>query len=170
MPTDVESLPLPRALEADPRAAAVRAALAALARPLWEQGSLAVARAPLSVPLERALLGALRAGAAAQGLERAEAVLRDEQRGLDARVARGEAAGGARVSRLLVLADDGSRRFYRDAEGLLLRYGGRLLGLRVAAPGDELGRRVLGREALARALLVTDREAVTAALLALANP
>lgn len=164
---------LPRTLEADARAPAVRAALEASARPLWEQGTVAVAHVALGEPLERALGGAARSRSAVQGLESAEARLRDQQRGLDALRERpgGEAAaGGARVSRLLVLANDGSRRFYRDAEALLRRYEARLLGLRVEAAGDELGRRLMGREALVRALLVDDREAVTAVLLALASP
>ncbi len=163
---------LPRALEVDVRAPAVEAALAADARPLWPQGTVAVAHLPLTDVLARALTGAALRGAVEQGLEGIEGRLRSEQRGLDALRARpgAQAAGAPRVSRLLLLANDGSQRFYRDAEALLRRYEARLLGLRLDVPGEWLGLTALGRDALARALLVDDRDAVTALLLALAAP
>ncbi|HEU4408597.1 MAG TPA: hypothetical protein VFS43_25270 [Polyangiaceae bacterium] len=162
---------LPRALEADPRAPAVTAALEASARPLWAQGTIAVAHLPLTEVLSRALAGSGRRGALAQGLETIETRLANEQRGLDALQAKpGAQPGAPRISRLLVLANDGSQRFYRDAESLLRRYEARLLGLRLDVGGDDLGAAALGRNALARALLIDDREAVTAVLLALAAP
>ncbi|HEU4536487.1 MAG TPA: hypothetical protein VFS00_20320 [Polyangiaceae bacterium] len=163
---------LPRALETDPRAPAVEAALAADARPLWERGVVRVAHRPLTESLRRALAGAALRDALEQGLEGIEARLQSEQRGLDALRAKPGAPppGAPRVSRLLVLASDGSQRFYRDAEALLRRYEARLLGLRLDAPGDALGPAVLGREALARALLIADRDAVGAVLLALVPP
>lgn len=163
---------LPRSLEIDPRAAFVEAALEAAAHPLWPQGTVRVAHLPLSPLLERALAGASLRGSVAQGLESIESRLQSEQRGLDALQSKPNAPppGAPRISRLLVLANDGSQRFYRDAEALLRRYEARLLGLHLDVAGDALGRAALGRDALARALLIDDREAVTAVLLALAAP
>jgi hypothetical protein len=163
---------LPRALEIDPRAPAVEAALASDLRPLWERGTVQVAHVSLTESLRRALTGAGLRNALEQGLEGIEARLSSEQRGLDALWAKPGAPppGAPRVSRLLVLANDGSQRFYRDAEALLRRYEARLLGLHVDVPGDALGPAALGKEVLARALLIADRDAVSAVMLGLLPP
>ena len=75
---------------------------------------------------------------------------------------------GQRVSRLLVLADDGSERFHRRVESLLRRHAPRVLALRVSADQDALGRLLFGRDQVARLLLVEHKDAVSAVLVALA--
>jgi hypothetical protein len=147
---------MPRAIELDPRHEAIAAVLA--------RGPV-----PLDPPLLAALRAALDAHRLERGLEHIESVLANEQRGLEALRARTSDPPVDRTSRLLVVADDGSPRFYREVDRLLARHADRLLGMRVAAPTAAFARAIFGRELLVRAVLVTDREATTAVLFALAG-
>ncbi len=77
---------------------------------------------------------------------------------------------GVRVSRLLVLADDGAERFYRQVERLLRRYGSRVLAVRLEADADALGELLFGTNGRARLLMLNHKEAVSAFLLAMTDP
>ena len=119
--------------------------------------------------LESALKSAYSAGRIVRGLEGPARAPATEARGL-ARVDRKTGVDrGRRVSRLLVLADDGSERFYRTVESLLLRHVPRVLALRLAVDEETLGRLLFGRDEVARLLLVEHKDAVSAVLLALAS-
>ncbi|MBA2322190.1 MAG: hypothetical protein H0V89_13680 [Deltaproteobacteria bacterium] len=155
---------LPREIEANPRHAAIAAVLARDARALWSDGTLAVAHVPLDAPLEAALVAASNARQLQRGLERIEQVLEGEQRGLDALHEKQGTAPANRASRLLLAADEGSERFYRLVERLLLRHGDRLLGLRVEASPARLSQAIFGRDLLVKAVLVSDRDGVTSVL------
>jgi hypothetical protein len=162
-------LRLPRQIEGDPRAARVRDALSASARPLWARGTLAVATAPLDAALAAALARAHEGGRLRRGLEAIAQQLDAEAKGMaDADRASG-AARGARVSRLLLVSDDGAERFYRHVETLLRRHADRVLGVRLEAGAAELGALLFGPSALARVVLVEHKDAVAAVLLALAE-
>ena len=110
-------LPLPREIEGDPACAAIRARLADTGRLLWPRGEAVVSVLPLGTALADALRATWRDGRLVLGLEGATAALATEARGL--------AAGppGMRVSRLLLLSDDGAERLYRHAERLKARRG-----------------------------------------------
>ena len=165
----IDPLRLPRKVEAAPGAAQLVQQLAAHARPLWPGAELSVPHAELSAALEAALKSAFSAGRIVRGLESAERVLAGEDHGLK-RVDRttGVARGG-RISRLLVLADDGSERFYREVESLLLRHAPRVLALRLPADERALGQLLFGPDQRARLLMVEHKDAVSAVLLALAS-
>jgi len=75
-----------------------------------------------------------------------------------------------RVSRLLVMADDGAERFYRQVERLLLRHGPRVLAVRLEVDADTLGEMVFGPGRRARLLLLAHKEAVSGVLLSMADP
>lgn len=160
---------LPRAVEADPALAARVERVLAGGRPLWREGTIPVAHVPLDDALAAALRRARLAGELVRGLEGAEAALAAEERGLRL-AARADAPRGARVSRLLLLADDGAERFYRQAESLLRRHAPRLLAVRLAADAAALGGLLFGPGRTARAVLLERKEAVAAALAALAGP
>jgi hypothetical protein len=161
-------LKLPKDVVADPRHDAVVDLLTTRAGLLWERGQNQVATLPLTDLLAATLRGALAAGHACQGLEQIEEKLLAEQRGLDALALKTpESPQNARASRLLFLADDGSTRFYRDADALLLRHAQRLLGCRLALPGEALGLALTGSPKLIRSVLVIDKKACARALLAL---
>jgi hypothetical protein len=167
-----DALRLPRQVVADPRGEALREGLLASRRMLWSGGSIAAPAAHLTPELVRALRSARSAGRLTRGLEQAAKSLTGEDKGLrlvDQRAAgEGAAARGERVSRLLLLSNDGAERFYRQIESLVRTSGPRLLALQLDVSADDLGRAVLGGDASARLLLVSHREAVAKALLSLA--
>jgi hypothetical protein len=164
----MEALRLPRKVEDDPAAAHLASELTARALPLWPRGELRVARADLSPALEAALTSAFSAGRIVRGLEDTTRALAAEARGLANVDQRTGAARGARVSRLLVLADDGSERFYRSVESLLRRHSPRVLALRLSADEEALGQLLFGPGRVARLLMVERKDAVSQVLLALA--
>jgi hypothetical protein len=156
-------LRLPRQVESDPRAAAVLAALDAGATRLWSGGQVRAVRSALTPALVTALRAAGRAGQVRRGLEGAEARLANERAGLGP-------DPQPRVSRLLVCSNDGAERFYRTVERLVRTHAPRVLALVVDADAATLGDACFGAGANARALLVEHRDAVAAALFALATP
>jgi hypothetical protein len=164
-----EALRLPRAVEAESGAADLVTELAARARPLWAGGELRVAQAEIEPVLEAALKSAFSAGRIVRGLADAERVLAAEEQGLQHVDRKTGVDRGKRVSRLLVLADDGAERFYRNVESLLRRHAPRVLALRVSADERALGRLLFGPDQVARLLLVEHKDAVSAVLLALAS-
>jgi hypothetical protein len=96
-------------------------------------------------------------------------VLAGEQRGLERVDRETGVVRGGRISRLLVLADDGSERFYRSVDFLLRRHAPRVLALRLDVSEARLGSLLFGPEEVARLLLIQHKEAVTGVLLALAS-
>jgi len=164
----MDGIRLPRTVEAEADAASLAAELATRSQLLWAGGALGVPRAELSPALESALASAYAAGRVVRGLEGAERALAAEERGLRNVDRKTGVERGVRVSRLLVLSDDGSERFYRDVESLLRHQGPRVLALRLAADEATLGRLVFGADQVARLLLVEHKQAVSAVLLALA--
>ena len=165
----MEPLRLPKLVEADPDAAQLEIDLAACSRPLWAGGELSVPRAELGSELRAALRSAYSAGRIVRGLEGAERVLAGEARGLSRVDRKTGVERGGRVSRLLVLADDGSERFYRDVESLLRLHTPRVLAMRLSADEHDLGELLFGPNRVARLLLVEHKDAVSATLLALAK-
>lgn len=155
-------LKLPREIEATPEQNdAISKVLAESEGPLWEGGRLRVARLPLSPTIEDALLQALNFRKLERGLEQAEKILGAEQKGLLAVQAKQGAAPAQRVSRLLVIARDGAERFNRACESLLARHSDRVLGMLVDVDSERLGLALFGPGKAVKALLVTDRDAVT---------
>jgi len=159
---------LPKDLVDDPRHDAVSALLESDAAPLWEGGRTPVATVPLTASLVLVLRHSLHVGLASQGLELVTEKLAAEQLGLDA-VNQKSPSGpsAARASRLLFVANDGSKRFYRDCDGLLSRYDRRLLACRIDLTGAAFGEALFNSPKLVRTLLVTDKKTVSRALLAL---
>lgn len=102
-----------------------------------------------------------------RSLEGAERRLAAEGRGLSLVDQQSGVLRGARVSRLLVLADDGTERFYRRVEKLLRQQGPRVLPLRLDLNAETLGQMLFGPGRRALLLLVDHKEAVSAVLLAL---
>jgi len=124
------------------------------------------ARHAWSERLADALYEARRARRLVRGLEGAEAQLASEAVGLRARSRAtapgvGEAEGEAsRLSRLLVVTEDGAPRFYRAVESLRRRHAGRLEVLVLACDEVRLGERLFGRGRRARAVLIAHKESL----------
>jgi hypothetical protein len=156
---------LPRAVESDPRHAAVQAALRASVAPLWPGAATDVPVVAVSDAIRIALRAARAAGHVERGLERIEAGLEAQAHGLRA-AGMGDAS---RVSRLVMVADDGSERFYRQVLRLPRTYGPRVLVLRLRCDAATLGELLFGRGEAAKAVAVTHKRAVATILLALAG-
>jgi hypothetical protein len=165
----METLRLPRRVEDEPAAAQLPRELAARARPLWTHSELQVPQVEAAPAFEAALKSAFSAGRIVRGLEAAGRALDAEERG-QARVDRKIGVErGRRVSRLLIIADDGAERFYRNVESLVRRHAPRVLALRLSADQHALGGLIFGPDQVARLLLIEHKNAVSAVLLALAE-
>ena len=167
---NILSLRLPRLVEAHPGGQQVLHILTTQTRPLWPQTELEVPMATLSARMGAALRSAHNAGHVVRSLESAERILAAQERGLGLVDRHSGVTRGVRVSRLLVLADDGAERFYRQVERLLRRYGPRVLAVRIYADADALGELLFGTKGRARLLMLNHKEAVSAFLLAMTDP
>ncbi|MFO0687350.1 MAG: hypothetical protein U0900_01430 [Myxococcota bacterium] len=130
-------------------------------RPRWAGGALTPA-------LVNALFEARRARRLVRGLEEAEAALRAQALGIGG--ARGvDAPVPDRISRLLLVSEDGSDRFFRKISSLLRQYS-KMLEVYVCACDEQaLGGAVFGEGRRARAVLVDHKEAVVQVLRAIAG-
>ena len=160
-------LKLPRKVELDPRCEGVHKVLGLCLRPLWENSSIQVAQVPLLPNFEKALILALHTRQLEPGLENIDRLLDNEQKGLTALREKQGAAPAHRVSRLLIIANDGSERFYRAVESTLRRHSDRVLILQVDVPSSRLVQKLYGEERAIKALLVSERDGVSQILLSL---
>ena len=158
---------LPRPVEEDPRGDKVLHLLSANTRPLWPGSAIALASVRLTPSLGDALKSAHNAGQLVRGLELAENRLAREQRGLSIADQKAGHSRGERVSRLLLLADDGAQRFYRNVESLLRRHSPRVLAVLLESDSATLGELLYGTGSLARLLLLEHKEAVSHVLLSM---
>ena len=164
------ALRLPKSVEADPRAARLLEQLTTQREPLWPASTVQIPVARMSDALATALQSAHSASRVVRGLESAEKALAAEERGLEMADRRSGAPRGVRVSRLLLLSNDGAARFYRQVEALLRRHGQRVLAVRIATNADALGALLFGPGRRARLLMLEHKDAVAAVLLALTAP
>ncbi|MEA2038950.1 MAG: hypothetical protein U9N82_03855 [Thermodesulfobacteriota bacterium] len=167
---NVLSLRLPRLIEAHPRGQQVLRILTTQTRPLWPETGIEVPMVMLSSKMGAALRSAHNAGYVVRSLENAERMLATEERGLGLVDRHSGVPRGVRVSRLLVLADDGAERFYRQVERLLRCYGPRVLAVRLDADADALGKLLFGTNGRARLLMLNHKEAVSTFLLSMTDP
>jgi hypothetical protein len=166
-PWTLDSLRLPKSLDDHPQLPALRTQLRSCSRKLWEGGAAQVPVVRWSEPLASALGNAQREGHLLQGIEQAERTLDREAHGLSIADSRSSTERGSRVSRLLVVSNDGTERFYRQVERLLRTQGPRLLALRLDADSRQLSTVMGDPGGLARALLVEHKTSVARVLLAL---
>ena len=166
---DLRALRLPKLVEADPRGQELLRGLTAHARPLWPGGKIRVPTVAFNPALAEALRIAHRAGQLVRSLEGAERKLAAEDRGLGLVDQKSGVSRGERVSRLLVLADNGAERFYRLVEKLLRQHGPRVMALRLDVKAETLGQMLFGPGHRVLLLLLDHKKAVSAMLLALAE-
>lgn len=117
-------------------------------------------RHPATPALGRALFEIRRARWLVRGVEEAAKALSAQQEGLEQAPAAQVEAGRRRISRLLVLSNDGSDRFYRDVEKLCRAHSARLEAVVLECDEVELGEAIFGPGRAARAVLLDHKEAV----------
>jgi hypothetical protein len=120
-----------------------------------------------SEALAPALDSARRGGHLVRGLEQVETALAREARGLSMADARSPNVRGSRVSRLLLVSNDGSERFYRQVERLVHEQSPRLLAIRVEASAGTFAGVVPEASGVVRAMLVEHKYDVVRVLGAL---
>lgn len=162
-------LKLPRALEGHPQAKDVEEALERERQLLWAGGVLGVSRVAFTEPIIAALFAARRSRVLERGLESIDLVLAGEAKGLEAARLKQNLPVACRISRVMVMANDGSERFYRHAETTLEKHGDRVVGIVVDADSERLAKGLFGAGKQVKVVLVTDRAAVASVLLALAG-
>lgn len=157
--------PLPKLVESDPRGAALRQRLIDHAQPIRPGSNVSVPVAQFA-GLESVLQSAHRAGRVVRGLETAARALAAEDRGLRMVDQRSGVPRGGRVSRLLLLASDGTGGFYRQVENLLGRHAPRVLAIRLDVDAAGLGAPLFGVGRTTRLLMIQHKEAVAEVLFA----
>ena len=165
MPDHLFVYKLPRQIELEYPGNNLLAVLQSHTRKLWDCGKLDVPVLGFSAPLKNALIAARHSGRILRGLEAATATLDQEGRGID--MLSQHAPQGQRVSRLMLLADDGSSNFYRNVDRLLVKHAPRVLGCMVEADSFSLGSLLFGPEKVAKLVLVSHKDDVSRLLLAL---
>lgn len=163
------NLRLPKLVEADPGTEDLIRGLTAHARALWPGGKIMVPSIVFNPALAEILRKAHASGQLVRSLESAERQLAAEGRGLDLVDQKSGIPRGERVSRLLVLADNGSERFYRQVEKLLRQHGPRVLALRMDVEAEILGQMIFGPGHRVLLLQLNHKDAVSAMLLVLGN-
>lgn len=164
-----KALRLPKLVESDPRGSQVLRSLTANTQPLWRESELDVPVTRMNVELAGALRKADGAGQLIRGLESAERSLAAEERGLRMADRQSGVTRGVRVSRLLLLANDGAERFYRNVEAMLHRHGPRVLAVLLEMDAGGLGELLFGPGSIARLVMLEHKQAVGSVLLAMAG-
>jgi hypothetical protein len=162
-----KALRLPKLVESDPRGPQLLRRLTAYTPPLWRESESDVPVAKLNFELAAALRKAQGAGQLIRGLESTERTLAAEERGLRMADRQIGVKRGVRVSRLLILANDGAERFYRNVETMLHRHGSRVLTVFLQIDAGGLGELLFGPGSIARLVMLEHKKAVVAVLLAM---
>jgi hypothetical protein len=142
-------------------------------KPLWAKGTYDVPHLELTPEFEQALGFARRCGRLRGGLENISTLLQREEAGLVATRSRAGKDAPPKsqptVSRLILVSNDGSDRFYRACESMLIRYQDRVFGLHLDVGSLGLGTRFFGKEAAVKIMMIDRKEFVVRALLALGS-
>ena len=162
------TLRLPKSVESDPRGPKLLRDLTTNTRLLWQGSEIVIPVARITLELTEALRSAYSAGRVVRSLENAQRKLAAEERGLQMADRQIGVPRGVRISRLLLLADDGADRFYRQIETLLRRHGPRVLAVRFEIDENGLGELLFGPHCVTRLLMLEHKQAVSSVLLAMA--
>jgi len=163
------TLLLPKQVEADPRYKQLLILLADSAEKLWAGSDVLVPVAAFSDELKAALMSATENDRLARGADGIERSLGVEARGLALVDKKTNEKRVQRISRLLIMSNDGAERFYRKVESILRQHGQRVMAVRIDADSTQLGEYLFGPEKAAKLLLIEHKESVAAVLLAMAD-
>ena len=160
---------LPRELEANGDTEAIRQALETRTVQLWPGGDLFVPMITMGETLKNALRTANLNGQMRCGLEAISDKLKTEERGIaNLREGRGLPTGD-RVSRLLLVSNDGAERFYRSIEHLMHVYAPRIFTCMLDMDGNALGSLITGKERQIKATMAEHKGVVAEILRAIAR-
>jgi len=164
-----KTLLLPKQVEADPRYKQLRYLLSRRTEKLWSGSAVLIPVAPFSDAIKTALMAAKEDDRLSRGVDGIERSLGVEGRGLALVDKKTTEKRVQRISRLLIMSNDGAERFYRKVESILRQHGERVMAIRVNADSSQLGEYLFGPEKAVKLLLIDHKESVAAVLLALAD-
>lgn len=162
-------LKLPKNVLSHPRVEVIEALFCENMRPLHNKGLLQVPLWSFSEGFCAALQKVYETKHLVQGFEAIEKHLDKELKGLNALKKLPGQTQNQRLSRLVILSNDGSERFYHNAESVLLRHADRVLAVTVGATSAQLGGAFTKKANPAKALLITERKALETFLIVLAE-
>lgn len=160
-------LKLPRLLETETENQLLFHAMQKSFQVFSPDGTIKVPYVELSENLIQALAFARRCGTLRGGLESIETLLQTEEAGLASLRSRQKSKDPNRISRVLIFSNDGSERFYRHCEAVLLKYRSRVFGIKINANSNLLGKSFFGKEKAVKAMLVSRKDAVIKVLSAI---
>jgi len=156
-----EETHFPRKHQSPQEEEALRTALYARTQKIRPEGELVVPLLTVNSALTQALITAERRGHLRIGLDAAEEKLVRERHGLLKMEKEQGLFVGKRISRLILVANDGTERFYRSVEWLAKDHKSRLLVCRLDIPGSEIGRILFGEERNIKLLLIDHKDTVS---------
>lgn len=162
-------LKLPRKVMENKNHDAIRSLLYSDLRKIWIGGSLLLPHVTLTEDLEKALAKTRDFWQLERGLEKITEVLRAETKGLKALQDKQGTGASLRASRLLLVSNDGTERFYRICEKLMKEHGERVLFLGLDVNSARLAEKIVRSETAVKAILVSDKNSVSLVLNALAK-
>jgi len=165
---NLSDIRLPRELEADGKAETILRVLEARTVQLWAGSDLSIPIITMGEPLKKAIRRAGLNGQVRWGLEAISDKLKEEEKGIaNLREGRGLPTGD-RVSRLLLISNDGAQRFYRHIERLLQTHAPRLFVCMTDMDGNELGSMITGMEKQIKVVMAEHKSVVAEILRAMA--
>ncbi len=154
-------------VESDPRGAAIKELLSNNLKKLWPKAQTMAVFLPVSEKFIRTLQLEHKRGRIVRGFELIERSLEIQAHGLSLVDEKTGGQRGARVSRLLLISNDGAERFMRNVESLLLIHGDRVLSLVINIDSEKLGQMFFGEGKTAKVMMLEHKESVANALFSL---
>lgn len=159
---------LPKQIENDERCDAVSEVLGKTQK-LWSGAKNQVAFIPFSMGLIRAMQMEHKKGRLIRGYELIERTLVTQANGQQQVDEKTGASRGKRISRLLIISNDGSDRYLRKVDALISQHGQIVLPVIIDADSERLGQLFFGEGKAVKLLLVEHKESVAAVLLAMVS-
>ena len=164
---NLSDMRFPRQLEADYGPDVIRHALTDRTLKLWSGGDLDVPLIAMKDPLKKALQAAALKGRLRCGFEGVSHKLNNEKAGIELVRERSDVSRGERISRLILLSNDGAERFYRHVEQLLRSHAPRLLVCLLDADAGVLGKLVTAKDRPIKLVMAEHKDAVSEILRAI---
>jgi hypothetical protein len=158
---------LPKQVESDPDYRKLLQTLESAEVLLWRESTNRIPMVEMNDRLRAVLQMAGEDKHLQRGIEGIERSLGIEARGLTMVDKKTETARVQRISRLLLLSNDGAERLYRKVESLLRVHGQRVMAIKINSSSAELGELLFGPGKAVKVLLLDRKESVAEALLAL---
>ena len=164
---NLSDMRFPRKLEVDYGPDVIRRALMDRTSKLWSGGALDVPLIAMKDPLKKALQAAVFKRRLRCGLEAVSHNLSNEKAGIAHVREQSDVPYGERISRLIILSNDGAERFYRHVEQLLRSHAPRVLGCLLDTDASTLGKLITGKDRQIKLAMAEHKEAVSEILRAI---